>query len=53
MQRPGMTIETVFKRVRMTVMKETQNAQVPWETSSLVGDFCFLPNSRGECGPEI
>ncbi|MET0507875.1 MAG: caspase family protein [Burkholderiaceae bacterium] len=53
MQRPGMTIEAVFKRVRMTVMKETQNAQVPWETSSLIGDFCLRPNSRGECGPEI
>jgi uncharacterized caspase-like protein len=53
MVRPGMTIEAVFKRVRMTVMKETQNAQVPWETSSLVGDFCLRPNSRGECAPEI
>ena len=50
MPRPGMTIETVFKQVRQTVMRETGNAQVPWETSSLVGEFCLRANSRGECG---
>ena len=50
MPRPGMTIETVFKQVRQTVMRETGNAQVPWETSSLVGEFCLRATSRGECG---
>lgn len=52
MRRPGMTIETVFKQVRRTVMQETGNAQIPWETSSLIGEFCLRPNSRGECGPD-
>lgn len=52
MPRPGMTIETVFKQVRMTVMRETGNTQVPWETSSLVGEFCLRSNSRGQCGPQ-
>ena len=47
-----MTIETVFKRVRMAVMRETRNAQVPWESSSLVGDFCLKPNADGLCGPD-
>ncbi|MGE0313118.1 MAG: caspase domain-containing protein [Lautropia sp.] len=50
MRKPGVPIETVFKRVRMAVMRETRNAQVPWETSSLVGDFCMRPNAAGECG---
>ena len=49
---PGVPIETVFKRVRMAVMRETHNAQVPWESSSLVGDFCLQPNAAGVCGPD-
>lgn len=36
---PGLKIEDVFKRVRQIVTGETKNAQVPWESSSLVGDF--------------
>lgn len=50
MRKPGVPIETVFKRVRMAVMRATRNAQVPWETSSLVGDFCMRANAAGECG---
>lgn len=49
---PGVPIETVFKRVRMAVMRETQNAQVPWESSSLVGEFCLQPNAAGLCGTD-
>jgi uncharacterized caspase-like protein len=36
-------IEKVFKRVRAGVMRETGDKQVPWESSSLVGDFLFRP----------
>ena len=36
---PGLRIEDVFKRVRQIVSADTQGAQVPWESSSLVGDF--------------
>lgn len=52
LSKPGVPIETVFKRVRMAVMRETRNAQVPWETSSLVGDFCLRPNANGVCQPD-
>jgi uncharacterized caspase-like protein len=52
LRRPGVPIETVFKRVRMAVMRETRNAQVPWESSSLVGDFCLKPSTDGVCGPD-
>ncbi len=36
---PGLRIEDVFKRVRQSVYAATQGKQVPWESSSLVGDF--------------
>ncbi len=39
---PGLAVEQVFKRVRIEVMERTGNAQVPWESSSLTGDFFFL-----------
>jgi formylglycine-generating enzyme required for sulfatase activity len=34
-------IEQVFKHVRVGVMGATANRQVPWESSSLTGDFYF------------
>lgn len=38
---PGITVEQMFKRVRVDVLNATNNTQVPWENSSLRGDFCF------------
>ena len=38
---PGLSIEQVFKRVRQAVQQQTRGEQVPWESSSLVGDFVF------------
>jgi len=35
----GITIEEVFKRVRIGVMGETGKKQVPWESSSISGYF--------------
>ena len=46
---PGLTLEQIFKRVRSGVISETDQAQVPWENSSLVGDFCFRLGPKGEC----
>ena len=40
-QRPGLKVEDVFKQVRAAVLRDSQNRQVPWEASSLVGDFYF------------
>lgn len=45
----SLPVEQMFKRVRVGVAKETQQSQVPWETSSLTGDFCFQPLGS-ECG---
>ncbi len=52
MRQRGLPVETLFKRVRMAVMRETRNVQVPWETSSLIGDFCLRPNPDGSCAPD-
>jgi len=42
---PGLPVELMFKRVREGVTRETNNAQVPWESSSLQGDFTFFPTT--------
>ena len=41
MATPGLGIEEVFKKVRIDVMNESGKKQVPWESSSLTGDFYF------------
>jgi hypothetical protein len=41
MMEPNLIIERVFKKVRVDVIKESANRQVPWESSSLTGDFYF------------
>lgn len=40
-QVPNLTVEQVFKNVRENVLKQTNNKQLPWDSSSLVGDFYF------------
>lgn len=45
-QVPGLTIEQVFKNVRREVAKATRDGQIPWESSSMTGDFYFMPSSR-------
>jgi len=46
MQIPGLTIERVFKKVRLEVHQSTKETQTPWESSSLTGDFYFLPETK-------
>jgi len=40
--RPGIRLEQLFKAVRRDVMRKSSDAQVPWEASSLTGDFYFI-----------
>jgi uncharacterized caspase-like protein len=40
-QTPGITIEEVFKRVRTSVRQQSQSKQIPWESTSLEGNFYF------------
>ncbi|TAF63927.1 MAG: hypothetical protein EAZ55_12530 [Cytophagales bacterium] len=41
MELPGLTVEQMFKQVRINVLQKSNNAQKPWENSSIVGDFYF------------
>lgn len=41
MRQPGMKVEDVFKQVRAGVRKDSQGKQIPWESTSLEGDFFF------------
>jgi uncharacterized caspase-like protein len=50
MEEPGLPVELLFKQVRLGVARETGRVQVPWESSSLTGDFCFRRDARGGCG---
>lgn len=48
---PGLPVEKLFKEVRAAVATRTQFQQVPWESSSLIGEFCFRPTPSGACSP--
>ena len=43
MRAPGLKVEEALKRVRADVVRATADKQVPWESSSLIGDFYFMP----------
>ncbi len=51
MRAPGLGIEQLFKQVRIRVAKATNNRQVPWESSSLMGDFFFVPPASSPLPP--
>ncbi len=41
MNTPGITIEQMFKKVRGEVEENSNGKQVPWESTSLKGEFYF------------
>lgn len=50
-ERPGLSIEEVFKRVRLGVRLDSNGGQVPWESTSLEGDFYFFAPLTTKAGP--
>jgi Caspase domain/TPR repeat/Tetratricopeptide repeat len=40
---PKLSIESLFKQVRQEVAMQTKRQQVPWDSSSLIGEFSFNP----------
>jgi tetratricopeptide (TPR) repeat protein len=48
---PNLSVEEMFKRVRQDVLRETNNQQIPWDSSSLVGDFSFNQTSSPVSDP--
>jgi tetratricopeptide (TPR) repeat protein len=54
MERPGMPIEEIFKRVRLGVRLDSNGGQVPWESTSLEGDFYFFsPSPSAKAGVPV
>ena len=54
MKSPGLKLEEVFKKVRTDVQKKSSDKQVPWDASSLTGDFYFVPPTVAlDSGPEV
>jgi uncharacterized caspase-like protein len=51
MVEPGLPIEQVFKKARNKLDAETKGQQIPWELSSLRGDFYFNIKEGGEPTP--
>lgn len=48
LRRPGLKLEEVFKATREEVMTLTNNSQVPWDSSSVMGDFYFSADGSVE-----
>ena len=46
MRVPGLKVEEILKRVRADVVLATKDKQVPWESSSLIGDFYFVSSGQ-------
>ena len=46
-------VEQVFKHVRVGVMDATSGNQVPWESSSLTGDFYFAASQNAAALPAV
>lgn len=42
----GIALEGIFKRVRAQVLQLSSNEQDPWEQTSLLGDFSFVPSKE-------
>ena len=47
MATPGLKVEDVFKRTRVAVKQDSEGRQIPWESTSLEGDFYFQPPGAG------
>ncbi|WP_416898659.1 MAG: caspase family protein [Minwuia sp.] len=52
MQRPGLSIERVFKTVRREVAGLSEERQIPWSSSSLIGEFSFRGGSATATAPQ-
>lgn len=45
LNQPGLPIEQMHKQVRIAVTSASNGDQVPWESSSIMGDFYFAGNT--------
>lgn len=53
LEKPDTVIEKIFKNARAIVLKKSDGQQVPWQSSSLTGDFYFNRNGFIDAQPDI
>ena len=53
LETPGLQLESVFKLVRQDVALQTNGEQIPWENSSVFGDFYFKEAAPEPLPPPI
>ncbi len=53
MGEPGLPIERVFKKARAKVQEATGESQIPWETSSITGEFFFNATGIAAADPAV
>jgi uncharacterized caspase-like protein len=41
LRKPGLSIEQVFKEVRMNVLRLSGDSQYTWDSSNIIGEFFF------------
>jgi PQQ-dependent catabolism-associated CXXCW motif protein len=51
LQQPDTSVLKVFQRTRAEVVRETGKKQVPWESTSLIGEFHFRPEAATSAAP--
>jgi hypothetical protein len=51
MRQPGLELDGVFRLVRQQVITASNRRQVPWSSSSLIGEFYFLGNAPSLARP--
>ncbi len=49
---PGLRLEDTFKKVREAVYSASRNKQLPWTSSSVIGDFVFRQSESIRPGPQ-
>ncbi|MFM6131778.1 MAG: caspase domain-containing protein [Sphaerospermopsis kisseleviana] len=48
---PNLPVQLMIQKVRSDVVKNTNNRQVPWESSSLIGEFAFNQKAETTSAP--
>jgi uncharacterized caspase-like protein len=51
-RKPGLTLDEVFNQVRQGVYQASENKQLAWTSSSVIGDFYFLPTGATPPAPQ-
>jgi uncharacterized caspase-like protein len=51
-RKPGLKLDDVFNQVRQSVYQASENKQLAWTSSSVIGDFYFLPTGATPPAPQ-